>query len=115
MRAFKAVESTRSVKTRQSRLDRGPSSLKALPGLAPQRSLLRAGPWSAPTRRQPSGEPCLHGFDTVLGLYKGRLLAHQRKKAEAREVAARLRQRIADAGIEGVPRAVQELEAEIEG
>jgi hypothetical protein len=56
----------------------------------------------------------LRGFKGLIDLGEGRLLAHQGKKAEAREVIARIHRFIADAGVEHVPASVAALAAEVE-
>jgi class 3 adenylate cyclase/tetratricopeptide (TPR) repeat protein len=57
----------------------------------------------------------LRGFHGLIDLCEGRLLAHQGKKAQAREVLERIRRRLDEAGVEHVPAPVAALAAEIEG
>jgi Beta-lactamase len=57
----------------------------------------------------------LRGFQGLIDLAEGRLLAHQGKKAQAREVLERIRRFLADAGVEHVQAPIAALAAEIEG
>lgn len=50
----------------------------------------------------------------LLDLCEGRLLVHQRKKAQARVCLERIQRRLHEAGIEHVPAPVAALAAEIE-
>ncbi|MBI1814211.1 MAG: AAA family ATPase [Deltaproteobacteria bacterium] len=65
--------------------------------------------------RAEANERNLRGMHGLIDLCEGRLLAHQGKKAQAREVLERIRRRLAEAGVEHVPAPVAALAAEIEG
>jgi hypothetical protein len=53
------------------------------------------------------------GYLGLVDLFEGRLLAHQGKKQQAKEVVERIRCRLDEAGIESIPAPVAELMAEI--
>lgn len=65
--------------------------------------------------RAEAGQKDLRGFHGLIDLCEGRLLAHQGKKAQAREVLQRIRRRLDEAGVEHVPAPVAALAAETGG
>jgi len=65
--------------------------------------------------RAEAAQKDLRGFLGLIALGEGRLLAHQGKKAEAREVLERIRRFLEAAGVEHVPAPVAALAAEIDG